>query len=399
MPRTLAFLSALYLLPLATSTVAPAQRLDESWVWCEPRDTLAYFIQPAAAAWVQGVDNGAQAWSNNTPWNLKKVNAEGDARIVITEVPINTVMQALVNRNHHRGEFNITEYGTVVIGGLLKPCVLKAEIQFWRDPNNPPVNRQNTAMHEFGHAFGINDTRNRADIMFQTEQNLIRLSQADINSATAAFGRSNLNQLHRLFRPEGGVLAFNGVEMRVPGGLAEAAVLGILTLSPSSLPFPSVFPAAFDRVLAAAQVGPEWSEGEVEPGVPYRQKEVPLAEGFEIAITLPLADEGVLALAEFQDLNSDRPPLDEESLVIAQYAGEGYDVLDTAVAATDSALVLTARAPAFGYFAVFGREMPEQPAPPEGDGFLGSLWVWILAAVAALAVLALVLLKRRRRAS
>lgn len=367
-----------------------AQNLDSSWVWCEPRNPLTYFVEVSAAAWRADIGRAAAAWSNGTAWNFVDAQTADAARISIRTEQVDAIMQALRNETHHRGDFRVTQWGYIEISGLRKPCAEKAEIRYWLDRANPPVNRQNTAMHEFGHALGLKDTDSRDDIMYRSEQNLVRLSATDIRLAEASEPRSNLNQLHRLVPPaEDTFLAFERAEALIPAGALERPVVfGIRPLSVSSLG--PVIDLSFERIVAAAQIGPEWELAEDVPSARYVQKQLAVALPVQIVFLLVRDEAGGVRAAEgFESINTGKPPVDTSTLTLAHVDGEGrVTPLATTIKQEGDSVRLSASVTHFGDFVVVANE-----ARRAAD----VTWLWVVVGAGVIAVVVLLTLARRRR--
>jgi hypothetical protein len=354
---------------LLVASPGNAHNLNDTWVWCEPSNPLTYFIESSADEWAEATNKGAASWSDNTPWNLQQSANADDARIIIQTVPVNTVMQLLVNRDddHPRADFTVIKWGYIEIFGLRKPCAEKARIRYWIDPQNPPANKQNTATHELGHALGLNDTNSREDIMYKVEQDEILLSPTDIQLATESSQNSHLNQLHRLVTPQpaGTSLAFRGVEVLIPGNaISQPVTFGIRPLSFASLYFNEL---PRDRILAAAQIGPEWSADETEAVGAYVQKQIPLSN--PVKVTFQLEGDptiGVVSSQGFSAVNVGQPPIDLTTLTLVQVNLDGnITPLNSSVEEMGGDVYVSSEVSNFGNFAVMANNEVSPTAEPQ----------------------------------
>lgn len=395
--RALALLSAIYL-PFAAPSASA--NVDQSRVWCEPSNPITYCINAEAMPWAGTIRAAAKEWSDKSPWKFEEKANCNDARLVVILRPFD-VMDLLIERGGDTlGYFNPKKNASENVSSenvfdLLKPCLLTAEIVIFSDSDWQANDALNCALHEFGHALGLRHSDNMADIMFKANTKAQQLTQHDKDEANDSFRLPNLAQFHQRLTPSGGQLAFSGITLGVPGdALTGPAVVGIRPLSGSSLPRPSRLPEGFDRIVLAAQIGPEWEKGEAEEGAPYILKTVPLRGLVSVGFQVTERDLDSLDAMPGQYASDHvTASLERASLTVALLDPQTqvWTPLPSSASGTGP-LNISASATRFGYFAVIGKEtqVPVRSVP-------GNLRIALIALVFLLVIAALYFLLRRRR--
>lgn len=350
------------------------------------------------------IDAGAAVWNNNPApppapgapappwWQINKVNNCANARVIIRYAR-RTMMDILADETHN-GDFTPTRWGGELIGDVIKPCLEQATITIYSNVDWTQSDRVNCAAHELGHALGLLDVDNNADIMHKDNTKNRLPSAADQAAAAEALARRNINQLHQLFRPGGGELTFAGTKVLVATGALESELtLGIRPLSGTSLPALSELPEG-TRLVAVAHIVAEWLPGEFERGATYTEKPVALKK--PITVEFQLTEQHLTSLAAMPDQRGvgapPSAPVTRESLRLARldFTGGPWKPLNNSTVDVNT-LVVRGEAMSLGTFGVIGT--PQSAGPPP---FSLRVVVIVTALVAAIAIIIFVLARRRR---
>lgn len=374
-------------------------QVNDSFVWCEPRTALTYCLEVKTPALITATDQAAGQWNAGSPWTLTKVADCAGADLVVREQQANVFVQILAQAPLDTlGTFAQTRDGSEDVGGVIKPCLDRGTITYFPNVFPPRFAPLSLALHEFGHALRLLDSNNPNAVMNGVNRGVVVLANDDKQNAALSSTGGNINQLHRLVTPEGGVLAFGGFELTLPPGAlpAPGTVVGIRPLLASSIPA-AALAEGFDQVVVAADVVPEYGLGEFEVGAPFTLKAVALAA--PATLRVEVAEEALARVPEvsLEPFLRARPrEAIRAGLRLARLDPDlGSWVLLEGPRPAGASAALEAGIDGLGTFAVLGAAF-EPPPPPRRAGPIP----WLAAVIAAflLGLLACRLAGRRARA-
>lgn len=252
-------LGAVLLVFVLTASPASAS-VDVTWVWCDAdaraNDAVTYCIEEGTflagdlAAWKKFIADAAQMWTDKSSWS-------------ITQEPDNDCSKAHVKIRQDTGVKGTGATDPIKRADgkcleMVRIALRKRALddKFWSaDPEDPKGqnNPLNCIQHELGHAILLNDTKAKADVMYQSNQDILELSDEDVKEAGDAEDVELPKEKDQQVQPssQDQTVAFADTVVVVPAGaLSHPTILGIHPLSPRSTPsFNDGLPPGIDRML------------------------------------------------------------------------------------------------------------------------------------------------------